>query len=222
VTAVTAQSNDEVFSQHPIPASIIADQILAASRCGPVQAVKIGMLGTAEAAATVASQLASIASVPVVLDPVLASSSGTALLSESGRQVLLEELAPRVTLITPNLHEAGLLLHRAPAKSMAEIREQAERLSDRCGCAVLVKGGHNSDAEAVDLLFADGEATTLAGTRIEATMRGTGCALSTAIAVQLGRGRPLEEACRSAKALVEQLISSQPAAPSSRPLAHPL
>lgn len=216
VTAVTAQSDASVFSSHPLPAQLISDQIEAASSPDPVQAVKIGMLGTAELVSAVAEGLGSLGDIPVVLDPVLASSSGTRLLTESGQRALLEELAPQVTLITPNLHEAALLLDLPPATQPEEMRAQAEELSKVCGCAVLLKGGHNSDAEAVDLLFADGEATPITGTRLQASMRGTGCALSTAIALELGRGRPLPEACQSAKALVERLISSQPVVPSSR------
>jgi hydroxymethylpyrimidine/phosphomethylpyrimidine kinase len=213
VTAVTAQSDQRVFSQHPLPASMIADQIQAAA---PVRAVKIGMLGAAEAVHAVADNLALLAPAPVVLDPVLASSSGTALLTESGRVALIEVLAPRVTLLTPNLQEAAILLGRAPAESPQEMQAQAEALSELCACALLLKGGHNSDAEAADLLFAQGEATGIIGTRLAGSMRGTGCALSTAIAIELGRGRPLREACLAAKALVEALISTQVSGPSSQ------
>ncbi|MEP7245885.1 MAG: hydroxymethylpyrimidine/phosphomethylpyrimidine kinase, partial [Gammaproteobacteria bacterium] len=147
VTAVTTQSNSSVHAIHLVPADVLADQILSALNANDVRAIKIGMLGTRASVGAVARSLPWHADVPVVLDPVLAASSGAALLDEGGRYAMRELLLPRVTLITPNIPEAAVLLGESLAEGEPAVVEQAMRMRAMGARAVLLKGGHATGIE---------------------------------------------------------------------------
>lgn len=206
VTAVTAQSNSRVRSVHLLPPALIAEQFAAATE-EPVDAIKIGMLGSRACVQTIAEALASVPTIPVVLDPVLASSSGRALLEPGAIDLLRESLCPRATLVTPNLGEAALLLGTDRARTDEDCARQATELAHRLHAAVLLKGGHATGELATDLLARE-DATTVAlsSPRLAASMRGTGCALASLIAAALARGLGLEEACREGKSGVTALL----------------
>jgi hydroxymethylpyrimidine/phosphomethylpyrimidine kinase len=207
LTAVTAQTDTRVTAVQALPASLVRAQIEAALRTGPVAAVKIGMLATGGIALAVAASLPEREEVPVVLDPVLGSTSGAALLDEEGRRALRERLLPRATLLTPNIPEAAVLLGEDPAASEAELRRQAERLLSLGPGAVLVKGGHATGAEAVDLLLEAGQPVRLLrAPRAARAQRGTGCMLSSAIAAGLALGLDLGAACARAKRHVSERL----------------
>jgi hydroxymethylpyrimidine/phosphomethylpyrimidine kinase len=209
VTSVTAQGKSGVTAQHHVPVPIILEQMRAAADEGCVAAIKIGMLGTQEIVEATALGLRMLPAIPVVLDPVLAASSGASLLSEDGQRALLQSLCPLVTLLTPNLEEAAQLLTRSQAKSAQEVIAQASALRDALGCAVLIKGGHAEDDHANDYLAVGGTVVCISGTRVHTQMRGTGCALSTAIAAELVHGGELEDACRKGKRYVESLLAAR-------------
>lgn len=205
VTAVTAQSNRQVTAVHAVPPEVVRAQIEAACATLRPDAVKIGMLGNRAAVEAVAEALGRLAdgTVPVVLDPVLMSSSGGALLDEEGRRALLERLIPLATLLTPNVPEAAALLGEDSAAGGAALDLQAQRLLSLGPRAVLLKGGHASEDAATDrLVIRDEPLLKLAAPRVSATRRGTGCALASAIAARLAEGRTLTEACQSAKEYV--------------------
>jgi hydroxymethylpyrimidine/phosphomethylpyrimidine kinase len=206
VTAVTAQSDSGVLGVHVIPADLLRAQIATAFATCRIDAVKIGMLGTADIVRAVTEALRPHDTVPVVLDPVLASSSGTALLDEPGRAALLELLLPRVTLLTPNIPEAGLLLGTPAATGEAQMLAQAQALLTLGARAVLMKGGHGTGPEAVDLLVSAQGTDRLAVARMDASCRGTGCALASAAAAALAEGLALDTACISAKGYVTALL----------------
>lgn len=207
VTAVTAQTDAAVWDVRVMSAELVRAQIAAAFAAGPVAAIKIGMLATADTVVSVAQALHARPDVPLVLDPVLASSSGAVLLDEHGQQALREHLLPRSLLLTPNIPEAAALLGEAPAGSESEALAQGLRLLALGPQAVLLKGGHASGADAVDLLLARGEPVRrLGAARLAAGMRGSGCALACAIAAHLARGLDLQAACRAAKTYVTALI----------------
>jgi hydroxymethylpyrimidine/phosphomethylpyrimidine kinase len=161
--------------------------------------------------------------IPIVVDPVLVSTSGGVLLDAGGRAALIEALFPLATLITPNVPEAAALLGEALATDEDGLVQQGQRLLGFGSRAILVKGGHryagqrhvagHSDAEdAVDLLIwgasADGRIVErIASQRIAGTSRGTGCALASAIAAGLAAGKPLNEACRVAKNYVLGMLT---------------
>jgi len=203
VTAVTAQSDGRVTAVHHVPPAMVRAQIEAAFETRAVDAIKIGMLGNRACVEAVAASVGMQPAIPVVLDPVLSSSSGGVLLDEGGITALKERLLPRATIATPNLPEAAVLLGEDPPADDAALVAQARRIVELGAQAVLLKGGHGAREEAVDWLVARGRpAERLASPRVRATLRGTGCALASAIACGLARGEPLLEACRAAKALV--------------------
>lgn len=207
VTAVTAQSNTQLTATHHIPPHMVRQQIDAALATRKIGAIKIGMLGTRATVEAVVASLPSRDNIPIVLDPVLLSSSGGVLLDADGVTAMREQLLPRVTLITPNIPEAATLLREPVAVAEIEMSGQAERILRLGPQAVLVKGGHANGDEAVDLLItATDPLLRMTAARVSASMRGTGCALASAIAAALALGLPLAEACRRAKHyVVEQL-----------------
>jgi hydroxymethylpyrimidine/phosphomethylpyrimidine kinase len=206
VTAVTAQSDAEVSAVHLIPSELVSAQIRAALVSRRVAAIKLGMLATRATVLAVAASIPPRTAVPLVLDPVLAASSGAELLDEAGRAALLETLLPRVTLLTPNIPEAAALLGTPRAHTEEELLRQGEALRALGPEAVLLKGGHGSSAAATDLLFEAEAVHRLTAPRIAATRRGTGCALAAAIAAGLAVGLELHTACARAKQHVTELL----------------
>jgi hydroxymethylpyrimidine/phosphomethylpyrimidine kinase len=207
VTAVTAQSDAAVSAVHPVPPPIIRAQIEAAFATQRVGAVKIGMLGTRAGVVTVAACLGAHPAVPVVLDPVLRATSGGELLDAAGQLTLRETLLPRATLLTPNIREAAALLGVAAAVSEAQLLQQGRALLGLGVRAVLLKGGHAGGATATDwLLTGAAAARSFSAPRSARALRGTGCALASAIAAGLAAGGDLAEACARAKQHVTQLL----------------
>jgi hydroxymethylpyrimidine/phosphomethylpyrimidine kinase len=203
VTAVTAQSDGRVAGVHHVPPAMVRAQIETAFETRAAGAIKIGMLGNRACVEAVAASLQKRPTIPVVLDPVLSSSSGGTLLDADGLAALKEDLLPRATIVTPNLPEAAMLLGEEPPADDAALVAQARRILALGAQAVLVKGGHACGDEAVDwLVSCDRPAERLTSPRVRAMRRGTGCALASAIACALARGDSLLEACRLAKALV--------------------
>ncbi|NNJ75140.1 MAG: hydroxymethylpyrimidine/phosphomethylpyrimidine kinase, partial [Anderseniella sp.] len=197
ITAVTAQTDQAVHAVTAISPDHVAQQLSSALATGPVSAIKTGMLQSGETVLAVAEVLADFVTVPLVIDPVLASSSGTQLLNPDGINALKSHLLSRCTLVTPNLPEAAMLTGNELPEA------QAEHLLDLGTEAVLIKGGHGPGDRSIDLLFQDGQpATEFAVPRLNASLRGTGCMLASAIAAHLGLGHSREQACSLAKDFV--------------------
>jgi hydroxymethylpyrimidine/phosphomethylpyrimidine kinase len=208
VTAVTAQSDARVSAVHLVPPELVGAQITAALATGRVAAIKIGMLGTRATVLAVAASLPPRNRVPLVLDPVLAASSGGELLDAAGREALLEMLLPRATVLTPNIPEAAMLLGAQPASGDAQLLQQGEALLALGAEHVLLKGGHGSGAEATDvLLTAGGPLQRFCAPRVAGTRRGTGCALAAALAAGLAGGLDIGAACARAKRHVTELFA---------------
>ena len=208
ITAVTAQTDTGVHAIHHIPAAVVAAQMRAALESSAVRAIKIGMLGCRDSVEAIVESLPNAVDVPVILDPVLVSSSGHALLDAAGLEALRARLLPRAHLVTPNIPEAATLLDRPPGRDASEAIEHAHALR-RLGVAnVLVKGGHAPGANATDVLLAATGLHTLAAPRVAATLRGTGCMLATAIGARLATGSDLIEACRAAKHYVFRQLAA--------------
>lgn len=207
VTAVTAQSDWAVNAVHVIPAELVRAQITAALATCTVRAIKIGMLATRATVEAVADTLPPPGRVPLVLDPVLAASSGAALLDAPGRTALRELLLARATVLTPNIPEAAALLAQPLAQTEAELVSQGRALLALGAQAVLLKGGHAAGAEATDLLFeSDAAPRRLSAPRLLATRRGTGCTLASAIAAALAADFDVYAACARAKQHVYRLL----------------
>lgn len=211
ITAVTAQTHQSALAVCPMEPDIVAAQMRAALEANSVKAVKIGMLASEAIVREVAKVLGEHPDIPVVLDPVLASSSGTALLDEAGRQALLEHLLPLSTIVTPNLPELVALT------GVSVVDDAARFLLERGAGAVLVKGGHSSGLNADDLLFRRGMPSVSFGSkRFPFEMRGTGCMLASAIAARLAKGDCLDDAVEAAKKHLSAIFMADPRFPSCR------
>jgi hydroxymethylpyrimidine/phosphomethylpyrimidine kinase len=208
VTAVTAQTNAKTGSIHHVPAGLIKEQITAAFATRTVNAIKIGMLGTTATVQAIAASLPESLP-PMVIDPVLATSSGGVLLDEDGIQAMRQHLLPRTTLFTPNIPEAAALLDEPLADNVTTMIEQAQRLLRMGPRAVLLKGGHAAGAEAIDVLvLGDGDSLILASPRSTLQRRGTGCAFASAAAAALARGATISDASRAAKRYIVDWFST--------------
>lgn len=215
ITAVTAQTDDAVLAVHHIPPDIIRDQIKAALAHCAVGAIKIGMLGCRATVEAVAACLEMAAGIPVVLDPVLVSSSGSNLLDAPGRVAMYDRLFPQVTLLTPNIPEAAVITGTPEGETPEEIERQARAIIRLGPQAVLVKGGHGRSHRSVDLLVSGSESPRRFETaRAAVSMRGTGCILSTKIAACLVSGASIPGACALAKNYLWALFQEHVKAPS--------
>ena len=208
VTALTAQNTHGVSAIHNVPADFIAAQIDAVFSDLDVNAVKIGMLSQAAAIEAVAQGLDRHRAKNIVLDPVMVATSGDRLLAPGAVEALRILLIPRALVVTPNLSEAAALLEHAPARSEAEMELQARQLLALGARNVLVKGGHGSGDESIDLLIGQSEVARLSAQRVMTkNTHGTGCTLSSAIAAGLAKGLDLKSAVREAKAYVTAAIA---------------
>ncbi|MGD0190808.1 MAG: bifunctional hydroxymethylpyrimidine kinase/phosphomethylpyrimidine kinase [Rhizomicrobium sp.] len=211
VTAVTAQDTTGVHAIHPVPAKIVRAQIACCLADIGADAIKIGMLGSGEIAEAVADVLEGDArGIPLVLDPVLASTSGTPLLDERGIEVMRNRLLPLATLVTPNIPEAEVLSGNHTSGS-ALIPLAGQRLRGLGARAVLIKGGHSNGDLIEDVLVWDGGSETYAFPRIDTRhIHGTGCTLATAIACGLAEGLSLPVAVGRAREYVQAAIATAP------------
>jgi hydroxymethylpyrimidine/phosphomethylpyrimidine kinase len=209
ITAVTAQNTQGVSGIHGVPAAFVTAQMDAVFGDLDIKAAKIGMVGEPDTIEAIASALARWRVSRIVLDPVMAASSGDRLLSPAAVGSLRARLVPRATLITPNLPEAAVLLDEAVASDESAIEKQGKRLL-AMGCqAVLIKGGHAQGVESTDYLFSGDAVTALSAPRIATqNTHGTGCSLSSAIAAGLAKGEDMEIAVRNAKAWITEAIAA--------------
>jgi hydroxymethylpyrimidine/phosphomethylpyrimidine kinase len=203
VTALTVQNTQGVRAVHVPPADFAAAQIDAVFEDIKVAAVKIGMLASGAAAEAVAERLAFHKPRFIVLDPVLASTSGDALTLSDAAAAIVRHVFPLVTLVTPNLAEAAWLSGHVIAQDFEGMRRAAMLLQARGAKAVLVTGGHLEGKTSDDLLF-DGLSYRFFSAPRVATRNthGTGCTLSSAIAAYLAQGLELSEAISAAKAYI--------------------
>jgi hydroxymethylpyrimidine/phosphomethylpyrimidine kinase len=214
ITALTAQNTRGISAIHDVPPEFVAAQIAAVLSDLAVGAVKIGMLFRAAVIHAVAASLERGRASKVVLDPVLVASSGVPLLEPDAVEVLKAVLIPRALVLTPNLPEAAALLGGTPARNEQEMQEQARALLALGAKAVVLKGGHGSGADSIDLLLDRERAVVLRAKRIESrNTHGTGCAFSAAIAAGLAKGMDLEAAVRCAKDFVHGAIAAADALP---------
>ena len=208
VTAVTVQDTTGVHAIHPIPADVVAAQMRAVIDDIGVDAVKLGMLGSAEVIAAVAGVLRGVL-VPIVLDPVMVAKGGASLLDDDAVAALLA-LLPLAAIVTPNTPELAAL-------TGVEIDDEgdavlaAQELIGLGARAVLAKGGHLAGDEVADWLVTRNGHTRFASPRIASRhTHGTGCTLASATAVGLGRGDALVDAVTAARAFVVSAIEHAP------------
>ncbi|HEV7334636.1 MAG TPA: bifunctional hydroxymethylpyrimidine kinase/phosphomethylpyrimidine kinase [Bosea sp. (in: a-proteobacteria)] len=210
IVALTAQNTQAVRAIHPVPADFVAAQIDAVFEDLDVAAVKIGMLATAELIEAVADGLERHGARNIVLDPVMIAASGGRLLQEDAIEALKRRLLPLATLVTPNLPEAAALLGTAMAETEETAAEQGSAIAALGAANVLVKGGHASGEDSVDVLVSkSGQRQRFVAPRIETlNTHGTGCTLSSAIASGLAHGIELTEAVTLAKRYISAAIAA--------------
>lgn len=206
ITSMTAQNTTGVYAIQPSTPQFLGEQLKAVFEDIMPDAVKIGMISTAEQAEVIARSLKLYGAKHIVLDPVLVASSGSTLSGVSALEVSEKLLFPLAEIITPNLPETAVLVRNAPhmpekLESVEHMTAAAEYLSEKYGCSVLVKGGHLC-GDAVDVLkdVQSGEIHILRTPRVaNPNNHGTGCTLSSAIASNLAEGQSLFDAVKNAK-----------------------
>lgn len=207
ITALTAQNTMGVADILGTPADFLGKQLAAVFEDIFPDAVKIGMIYSAENAAVIADALEKYGARNVVTDTVMISTSGRRLLSEEAEKILTERIFPLSDLITPNLPEAEALTGIS-VKTPDDMKKAAELLSEKVRGGVLVKGGH-LEGKAADLLYYGGKFTFFEKDRIiSSNTHGTGCTLSSAIACGLAQGHSMEQSVENAKAYITRAISA--------------
>src|SRR6476661_3585680 len=207
VTCVVAETPGRVSKIEPVSSALVREQIEVLSRSFPIAAIKTGVLFSREIIAEIARTLHNDRERPLVIDPVMVATSGEPLLQKDAIETYERDLFPLATLLTPNLSEAAHLLGH-PIGNVAGMREAGNALAKKYGVAVLLKGGHLSGNEAIDLLFVNGNVTEFSAPFSRGvTTHGTGCTYSAAITAGLAAGLALEQAIGRAKEFVSKTIA---------------
>lgn len=209
MTALTAQNTRGVTGIHNVPPDFVALQIDTVFADLRVDAVKIGMISTAEIARAVAASLRRARARNVVLDPVMIAKSGHALLDPTAIAALRDELVPLATVVTPNLPEAGVLLDGDAPTTLGEMRDAVVALHRLGPRYVYLKGGHLGGDESPDLLYDGRDIIELSATRVQTSnTHGTGCTLSSAIAALIPQRPDVRRAVEDAKAYLTEAIAA--------------
>ncbi len=208
ITALTAQNTQGVQGIADVEPAFIRQQMDSVFSDLPVQAIKIGMLSRTDSINAVADGLEGLRDKHIVLDPVMVATSGDRLLRDDAIATLKARLIPMASLITPNLMEAAVLLDCPVPETSSDMEKMVEPLM-ALGCqAVLVKGGHLTEAESTDILFDGTDIYHLRSRRIQTpNTHGTGCTLSSAITALLARGYTLPDAVKTAKDYIAEAIA---------------
>jgi hydroxymethylpyrimidine/phosphomethylpyrimidine kinase len=212
VTCIVAEIPGKVSRIEAVMASMVREQIEVLLKNFQVGAIKTGLLCSAEIISAVAKAIQSIGRkfarrIPLVVDPVMIATSGDRLLEPAAIDAYKDKLFPLATLITPNLHEAALLLGTS-IKSRGQMEEAAKTLTKKFRASILLKGGHLRGDNAIDLLFHNGQLTEFSAPFVGGVAtHGTGCTYSAAITAGLASGLALAEAIARAKSFVTKSIA---------------
>jgi hydroxymethylpyrimidine/phosphomethylpyrimidine kinase len=210
ITALTAQNTRGVNGIHAIPPAFAVQQIEAVFSDMGADAVKIGMLYSAELIEAVAAALTKHSARKIVLDPVMVAQSGDKLLQDDAIEAIKTHLMPLADVVTPNIPEASVLCGR-PLKQWSDIESAAETLAQHGSRSILIKGGHGDQNKSTDLLFLarENRFVSLTADRIATNNNhGTGCTLSSAIAGYMAKGNDIEDAIQKAKTFMNQAIAA--------------
>ena len=208
ITALTAQNTRGVTAIHAVPPPFAVEQMTAVFTDIGADAVKIGMLYSAELIKAVAETLTKYSARNIVLDPVMVAQSGDKLLQDDAIQAIKDHLMPVADVVTPNLPEAEVLLGQKIA-SFEDMQRAARSLAQFGSRSVLIKGGHLEESQSTDLLYLTEEDrfVILEAERVDSrNNHGTGCTLSSAIAAYISRGSQIEDAVRKAKTYIQNAI----------------
>jgi hydroxymethylpyrimidine/phosphomethylpyrimidine kinase len=218
ITCVTAQNPSGVAAIKALEANLVAEQIRKVCEAFPIAAAKTGMLYSAEIIRAVAAADVEMGIPVLVVDPVMVAVSGARLLRSDAVDALCGELLPAARVVTPNLHEAEIILGRSIATEN-ELRAAAREIGEKFDVACVIKGGQLGGTHAIDVLFDEGEEIVFKSPRIEAReTHGCGCAFSAALTAYLARGHLLADAVREAKDFVAGALEHARALGSHQPL----
>lgn len=212
ITAITVQNTKGVSAVHPVPTDIIAGQIEAVLTDVGADAIKTGMLATADVIETVIKALDEHGDpiIPLVVDPVMVATSGDRLIDEAAVEAVRDRLLPRATLITPNVPEAEALTG-GTIEDMESQQAAAEMLLEMGARAALVKGGHMDGDIIIDVLATRNGVRLFTRPRIRTRQtHGTGCTLASAIAALLAQGLPMDRAAEEAGDYLHEAIQRAP------------
>jgi hydroxymethylpyrimidine kinase/phosphomethylpyrimidine kinase len=208
VTAVTAQNTTTLLSTEMLAPAMVAAQIAAVAQDLGVTAAKTGMLATAATVNEVADTLAQYGIGPIVVDPVMMTGHGDALIDAEGVEAIRDRLLPMAAVVTPNLAEAAALADQA-VDDRAGMESAARVIAEQTGAVVLVTGGHLGGERSPDCLMAEGNVRWLEGKRIDAPHHhGSGCVLTAAICAELAHGMEAADACVAAKRFVGRALEA--------------
>ena len=210
VTALTAQNTRGVIGIHAVPPAFAVQQIEAVFSDIGADAVKIGMLFSAELVEAVAATLKKHGARKIVLDPVMVAQSGDKLLQDEAVDAIKTHLMPLADVVTPNIPEASVLTGRS-LKNWQDMERAAETLAQNGSRSILIKGGHAANNKSTDLLFLahENRFVRLEAERIQTrNNHGTGCTLSSAIAGYLAKGNDIEAAVQKAKTFMNRAIAA--------------
>ena len=210
ITALTAQNTRGVDGIHAVPPDFAVQQIEAVFSDMGTDAVKIGMLYSAELIEAVSEALKKHKASKIVLDPVMVAQSGDKLLQDDAIEAIKTHLMPLADVVTPNIPEASVLCGRQITK-WSDIESAAESLAQHGSRSILIKGGHGDENKSTDLLFLarENRFVRLTADRIKTNNNhGTGCTLSSAIASYMARGNDIEAAVQKAKTFMNQAIAA--------------
>jgi hydroxymethylpyrimidine/phosphomethylpyrimidine kinase len=210
ITALTAQNTQGVKAIHAVPPAFAVEQIEAVLSDIGADAIKIGMLYSAELIEAVAQALKKHGARKIVLDPVMVAQSGDKLLQDDAIEAIKTHLMPLADVVTPNIPEASVLCGRQLTQ-WSDIESAAETLAKYGSRSILIKGGHGDERKSTDLLFLAGEGRFVSceADRIETNNNhGTGCTLSSAIASYMAKGKDIEEAVQEAKTFMNHAIAA--------------
>ncbi|GGK20301.1 hydroxymethylpyrimidine/phosphomethylpyrimidine kinase [Caldalkalibacillus thermarum] len=203
ITALTAQNTLGVHGVYPQTVQAVEAQLEAVLSDIGVDAVKTGMLFSAEIIEAVAQQLKAYQVNNIVVDPVMVAKGGQPLLQQEAIEALRTALVPLATVITPNIPEAEVLIGQKGIQSLQDMEEAARAIQSLGVQYVILKGGHLEDEESVDVVYDGQSVTYLRANRVKTKhTHGTGCTFAAAIAAGLAKGQPVLEAARVAKDFV--------------------
>lgn len=209
LTALTAQNTLGVQAVMPVPADFVVQQIESVTSDLGVDAIKLGMIGSAGTAAAIAEALEAVRDIPIVFDPVMVATSG-ATLADRDTIAGFERLMDICTIVTPNLPELEILADAPVIDDEARLMAAAT-LHERHGCAVLAKGGHAEGDEVVDLLLLAGRTIHHRSPRLDTRhSHGTGCSLASGVATGLGAGLEMDRAVDRALKYVHAALIAAP------------
>ena len=207
VTALTAQNTTGVSGVTEVTPEFLKQQIDAVFTDIRPDAVKLGMIPSGALMEAAAERLRFYEAKRIVVDPVMVATSGSRLMETEAVTVMKSRLLPLADLVTPNIPEAEVL-SGMEIRNKADMEAAAEKISDSCGCAVLLKGGHSIE-DASDLLVSGGKRRWFYGKRIDnPNTHGTGCTLSSAIAANLAKGYDLETSVGRAKDYISDALAA--------------